>query len=163
MIDYKKEAEELYKEIIGKIKYKPMVYKSIDGFKILSKGQLLDRKFAIISRYGDYPAAYVSMKETEKSISTHYEVDYDIDVHGRDIWYNNMGAYWDKSDNDYYISWRYVCRGDFCGCNLHHKDNDKKWTTEEIIKDVIYVILQLNDCEWIDVSEPKYAYRLKSE
>ena len=163
MIDYRKEAEELYKEIIGKIKYKPMVYKSIDDFKILSKGQLLDRKFVIISRYGDYPAAYVSMKETEKSISTHYEVDYDIDVHGRDIWYNNMGAYWDKSDNDYYIWWNYCNYGYFCGSDFYHKDNEKKWTTEEIIKDVIYVILQLNDCEWIDVSKPKYAYRLKSE
>ena len=68
--------------MVRKIKYKPMVYKSTDDFKILSKGQLLDRKFAIISRYGDYPAAYVSMKEIEKTISTHYEVDYDIDVHG---------------------------------------------------------------------------------
>lgn len=149
MINYRKEAEELYKEIIRKIKYKPMVYKHIDDFKILSKGQILDRKFAIISRYGDYPAAYVSMKETEKSISLHYAVDYDIDVYGRTI-YNNRGAYWDKSDNDYYIWWNY--------CN-----NEKKWTTEEIIKDVIYVILQLNDCEWVDISEPKYAYRLKSE
>lgn len=167
MIDYKKEAEELYKEIIGKIKYKPMVYKSTDDFKILSQGQILDRKFAIISRYGDYPAAYVSMKPTEKSISTHYEVDYDIDVHGRDIWYNNMGAYWDKPDdkpdNDYYIGWDYCDYGDFRGNDFYHKENDKKWTTEEIIKEVIYVILQLNDCEWVDVSEPKYAYRLKSE
>ena len=140
-----------------------MVYKRIDDFKILSKGQLLDGKFAIIGRFGDYPAAYVSMKPTEKSISTHYEVDYDIDVHGRDIWYNNKGAYWDKSDNDYYIGWKYSGDGDFCGSDFYHKDNEKKWTTEEIIKDVIYVILQLNDCEWVDVSEPKYAYRLKSE
>ena len=161
MIDYRKEAEELYKEIIGKIKYKPMVYESIDDFEILSKGQLLDRKFAIISRFGDYPAAYVSMKPTEKSISTHYEVDYDIDVHGGDI--DIISAYWDKSDNDYYIWWDYTDDGDFCGSDFYHKDNEKKWTTEEIIKDVIHVILQLNDCERIDVSKPKYAYRLKSE
>lgn len=161
MIDYRKEAEELYKEIIGKIKYKPMVYKSTDDFEILSKGQILDRKFAIISRYGDYPAAYVSTKEIEKSISTHYEVDYDIDVHGGNTYI--VSAYWDKSDNDYYIGWNYTGDGDFLGCYFYHKDNEKKWTTEEIIKDVIYVILQLNDCEWVDVSEPKYAYRLKSE
>ena len=162
MIDYRKEAEEIYKEIIGKIKYKPMVYKSIDDFKILSKGQLLDRKFAIISRYGDYPAAYVSMKPIEESISMHYEVDYDINVHGGDI--DITRAYWDKSaDNDYYIGWYYRDYGDFRGNDFYHKDNEKKWTTEEIIKDVIYVILQLNDCEWVDVSKPKYAYRLKSE
>ena len=161
MIDYRKEAEELYKEIIGKIKYKPMVYKHIDDFKILSKGQILDRKFAIISRYGDYPAAYVSMKEIEKTISTHYEVDYDIDVHSGNTYI--VSAYWDKSDNDYYIGWNYTDDGDFLGCDFYHKENDKKWTTEEIIKEVIYVILQLNDCEWVDVSEPKYAYRLKSE
>ena len=174
MIDYRKEAEELYKEIIGEIKYKPMVYKStvedkpiayyksVGDFEILSKGQILDRKFAIISRHGgSYPAAYVSVKEIEKSISTHYEVDYDIDVHGGDI--DITRAYWDKSDGDYYIGWDYRDYGDFRGNDFYHKDNEKKWTTEEIIKDVIYVILQLNDCEWVDVSEPKYAYRLKSE
>lgn len=161
MIDYRKEAEELYKEIIGEIKYKPMVYESTDDFEILSKGQLLDRKFAIISRYGDYPTAYVSLKEIEKSISTHYAVEYDIDVHGGVTFCED--PYWDKSDNDYYIGWDYAHYYDFCGCDFYHKDNQKKWTTEEIIKEVIYVILQLNDCEWIDVSEPKYAYRLKSE
>lgn len=159
MIDYKKEAEELYKEIIGKIKYKPMVYKTIDDFEILAKGELLGRKFAIISRYGDYPAAYVSLKEIEKSISTHYAVEYDIDVHGGVTFCED--PYWDKSDNDYYIGWGYSYYDDFCGCDFYHKDNEKKWTTEEIIKEVIYVILQLNDCEWVDVSEPKYVYKLK--
>ena len=159
MIDYRKEAEELYKEIIGKIKYKPMVYESTEYYEILSKGQLLGRKFAIIGRFGDYPAAYVSMKPIEESISMYYEVDYDIDVHGGDI--DITRAYWDKLDNDYYIGWDYRDYGDFRGNDFYHKENDKKWTTEEIIKEVIYVILQLNDCEWVDVSEPKYVYKLK--
>lgn len=161
MIDYRKEAEELYKEIIGKIEYKPMVYESTEYYEILSKGQILDRKFAIISRFGDYPAAYVSLKEIEKSISTHYEVDCDINVHGGFTFYGE--PYWDKSDNDYYIGWDYAHYYDFCGCDFYHKDNEKKWTTEEIIKEVIYSILQLNNCEWVDVSEPKYVYKLKSE
>ena len=109
---------------------KEMEYKYKREMTILDSGVYRGRKYFIIS-LGTHPCAYVEF---------HHELKRDSDLwcktpcHGG-ITYDDY-AYWDKNDGTYYIGWDYAHLGDY----LPFRDNDKKWTTQEILENVKEVI-----------------------
>ena len=115
---------------------------------ILDSGIYQGRKYAIVN-LGTHPTAYVSLTEDEENFSTDYN-DYGcINVHG-DFTYCDT-SYW-NDDDSIYIGWDYAHCCDYC--SYYEKANtplrnNKKWTTQEILEDVHYVINQMDNCEII--------------
>lgn len=114
---------------------------------ILDEGDYKDHHYVIIN-LGTHPVAYAEVKRTPSDL---FKISTDlIDVHGCVTYAGD--AHWNKEDKRPYIGWDYAHCGDYYGADelvkhLIHLDfpmpEDKKWTTEEILKDVHSVIEQL--------------------
>ncbi|MBR5304873.1 MAG: hypothetical protein IKU37_08635 [Candidatus Gastranaerophilales bacterium] len=128
---------------------KQMEYKSEMTMEILESGTYKGFDYKVVS-YGTHPCCYVSIRP-EIAI---YKVDYDndkmfqIDCHGG-LSYSNFRDFGDGKK--WYIGWDYNHVNDYFGIYEHYffeefKPNhikDKRWTTEEMKTECIYVIEQI--------------------
>ena len=142
---------------------KEMIYQKEHIVDVLHSGKYRGRKFAILN-LGTHPTAYVELKEQELLRSKSYN-DYDLSVHGGFTFLNK--SYWDDNDTSIYIGWDYAHSGDYAG---YYTSDDWHWactlnqyTTEQIFQDVMSVIEQFEEAEWIDVSEPHYILKVKED
>jgi hypothetical protein len=127
---------------------KEMKYQKERIFDVLHKGNFKGYLFCIMS-LGTHPCAYIQLKESHKYYKSHYD-GIPINCHGgltfasTDFHFNpvyNPDVWW--------IGWDYTHIGDYTGYNELFKisplskDNDKRWTTEEIFEEIKNVIEQL--------------------
>lgn len=98
---------------------------------------------------GTHPCAYIDVTETELN-----SVDYcniDVACHGGLTYSRQYLATVDKKG--WFIGWDYAHYGDFVGYEMLYPDlqsNDKKWTTEKVVKeckDVIDRVIELLESE----------------
>lgn len=132
-------------------KIKPMVYQTERKVELLCKREYKDYNYYILN-LGTHPTAYIEIpKENKlygKGYNEIYDMGYDIDVHGGLTYSDNelMGV---KSES-WFIGWDYAHAGDYMGfykkmdLRLEYL-RDKKWTTEEIIKECEHAIDQIID------------------
>ena len=141
---------------------KEMIYGYDREKEILYKGEYRGRKFAIVSM-GIHPNAYVELKEKEVQKSKSYD-DYDLDVHGGFTYLGN--AHWDEEDKLTYIGWDYAHYGDYSGLwEEFHPINfyARKWTTEEIFREVKNVIEQFKKAKWIKGVKDNYTLKIEED
>ena len=122
-------------------------YKVTDKMVLLTKGEYKGHKFAIID-FGKYPVAYVESKFTDIAIGDcDDERLMNITAHGGVTFYDR--CYWDDS-KDLYIGWDYGHYGDYIamqGIDFDILRDNHKWTTPEILTDVVMVIEALAEKE----------------
>lgn len=115
---------------------------------ILDKGNYEKFNYVIVS-YGTHPCCYISIPQKHKFFEKNYD-DIDIDCHGGLTFsdYRDFGC-----GLKYYIGWDYAHFNDYIGyyeldClrdSPFNHDDDKRWTTEELLEDVKKVIEQLKE------------------
>lgn len=122
-----------------------MIYTTKRKIEILDSGYCLGLLYYILS-LGAYPCAYVRIPQEHEF----YKKDFgsiDIDVHGgltysRDyLWVSE-----NQRVEGWFIGWDYAHYGDYLGFVKFYSidiNQDKKWTTEEIYKDVKEVCYQV--------------------
>lgn len=115
---------------------------------LVKSGMCYNFKYYILN-LGTHPTAYVELPVTNYYYSKSIE-DIDIEVHGG-ITYSCSYLYLPKVKltNSWFIGWDYANLGDFMGYYgwsypTHiFRNRGKKWTSEEIMQDVINVCQQL--------------------
>lgn len=138
---------------------KPMIYGKRRQVEILHSGEYEGRHFYICS-IGTHPTAYVSLTDKEVERSRDYD-DYDLEVHGGFTYLSNSnrdGLF----DGRYYLGWDYGHSGDYMGYYSETFGcifDAHRWTTEEVFEEVKSVIEQLNNAEWVDVTEPHWVLK----
>lgn len=141
---------------------KEMEYKTERNIEILHSGEYDGRKFAILST-GYHPTAYVELKPEELNKSNKYS-DYDLDVH---CGFTYLGvAHWDDTDKTMYIGWDYAHYGDYSGLwEEFHPINfyARKWTTEEIFREVKNVIEQFKKAKWVKDTKDNYTLKIEED
>lgn len=127
---------------------KKMEYSSEDILDILAQGTCFNFQFYIIN-YGTHPCCYVVIPKEHKLYNKHYD-DIDIYCHGG-LTYSRNGLI-DLVNDDWVIGWDYAHYGDYNG--MFEKDfpklneNTHKYTTLELLNDVIDVYRQLKVVEY---------------
>lgn len=132
---------------------KPMIYKSKPEFDVLDEG-ICDGYHYIIVSYGTHPCAYVEIPESHKYYGCEYINFPDINCHGG-LTYSSKGFVREIEESGeiftrdgYYIGWDYNHYGDYSvSMALFGMLGEKRWTTEEIFKEVVSVIKQLRERE----------------
>lgn len=126
---------------------KQMEYKPEMTMEILESGTYKGFVYKVVS-YGTYPCCYVSIRP-EIAI---YKIDYDnekmfqIDCHGG-LTFSDFRDFGDGKQ--WYIGWDYGHCSDYNGMFEHEIMKDfqciygKRWTTEEMKTECIYVIEQI--------------------
>lgn len=115
---------------------KEMIYSDKRKDEILEQGCYKGYKYVILN-LGTHPTAYVENKLHVDSYADDKLTD--IDVHGG---FTYLGQRLFRcGDATEYIGWDYAHWDDFCG--FAPEVGGKRWTTEEIQKDVFMVIDQL--------------------
>ena len=119
-----------------------MIYKSTQEREVLERGKYKGYEFEIIS-YGTHPCAYVCVPVGHPFYEKPYD-EVDVDCHWG-LTYSQRGT-----DGKWWIGWDYAHCDDYGGMSLLYAsmgyafdDNGKKWTTDEILKEVFEVIDQL--------------------
>lgn len=128
---------------------KEMEYNTEPKIDILAQGKTYDYYFYIIS-YGTHPCCYIAIPEGKPF----YQDDkcFDLIVHGgityaRDKLHNLIT----KKDNMWVVGWDYMHSGDYNG--IFEKDcpdllkGTHKWTTKELLAEVIDAIKQIKEKE----------------
>lgn len=129
--------------LINKEKMKPMKYRKERILENLYSDTYRGFNFYIMS-FGTHPTAYVEIPISHKYYRLSYkDIENQIDVHGG-LTYSSSNLMISDSGGikkSWFIGW------DYSHCTDYYPDlNDgKKWTTEEMIEDCIYVINQLFD------------------
>ena len=129
---------------------KEMNYGSKRKKEVLDTGTCFGLFYWILN-LGTYPTAYVKIPESHKYWLKDYS-DIDIEVHGG-LTYSK--DYLNISENQkiegWFIGWDYAHFGDYVGYEEHvpsrYRTGGKKWTTEEIQKEVYDVCYQLKNIE----------------
>lgn len=126
---------------------KEMTYTPTRETELLDAGLYNGIEYLIIS-YGTHPCAYIKVPRDNKYFGVDYN-DVPLYVHGGltyggDLAYLNADIEPIINNSDYWLGWDYAHGGDFVGydlaLNLPFKSNDKKWTTDEIVRQVIQAI-----------------------
>ena len=128
---------------------KEMIYGN-NQFEILDMGTYKGKDYVIISMMGYHPCAYV-----HSNYDYTFKYEYDSPAHCGFTFYGSL-SHWKHKDtldeetkqffNRCFIGWDYGHAGDYHGgCSFF--EDDKKWTTEEILENVKEVI------EWIRKKE----------
>jgi len=121
---------------------RPMIYQKDRKYEILHKDKYKKYNYFILN-LGTHPTAYIEIPEGHKLFGKHYDDIY-INVHGG-LTYSEDDLLGIKSKS-WFIGWDYAHAGDYMGYEELFgfiNPNDKKWTTEEIIKDCKNVIEQI--------------------
>lgn len=122
---------------------KKMLYSKDSKREVLHTGYCLGLLFYIMN-LGLHPTAYVKIPKNHKIDEN------EIDVHGG-ITYSREGLWINENQqiDGYFIGWDYAHYGDYCGYEELLPKNirigGKKWTTEEIFKDVKDVCYQIQE------------------
>lgn len=148
----------MIKDYIKKTKFRlnieDMEYSGKSIEKVLAEGRYQNYHF-IVMNLGTHPTAYVEIPRTHKYFGKHYD-DIDIYVHGGLTFARSQFR---KKKNSWFIGWDYAHCGDYYGFDEEFQrqfpelinSNDKKWTTVEILKDVINVINQLEEANYENI------------
>ena len=124
---------------------KKMIYTKERGVLILDKGETKRFKWVIINR-GTHPTAYIGIPKTHPYYNKPYDT-IDIRCHGgltfaeKDFNFNPIDV-----KNIWWVGWDYSHGDDYAGYFDENKQIGKgrKWTTDEIRKEVMNVIKQLS-------------------
>lgn len=121
---------------------KQMVYSNRHKADRLHSGVHRGIDFVILS-LGSHPTAYVRIPETHEWYKKDY-MDIDIDCHGG-LTFASTGVSKDvKTKDGWWVGWDYAHDGDFSGYGTPWGTAyDKKYSTEEIFRDVKEVIEQV--------------------
>ena len=138
-------------------KIKPMIYQTERKTELLHADKYKNYKYYILN-LGIHPTAYIAIPKGHKLYGQEYNDIYDIcdiDVHGGLTYsdHNLMGI----NSEDWFIGWDYAHAGDYMGFyedfnkweinTLNSLHDDKKWTTEEMIKECENAIEQIIELE----------------
>lgn len=115
---------------------------------ILAYGEIDDRHFFILNVGGNHPTAYVEVFDETTNIDN-------IDVHGGITFGPESLSYVKKGCQDVdekvknaldytYIGWDYAHLGDYTASTLFPEEDNKKWSVDEILDDVMKVLDQLD-------------------
>lgn len=131
---------------------KEMKYTFERRIEILEHGTCFELFYWIVS-YGTHPCAYIMIPQNNKYFLKDCE-EIDIDVHGG-LTYSDEYLPFETKRNDnkaWYIGWDYAHYGDYMGYEekvpKDFRNGGKKWTTEEIkreVRKVCYKIRRLGD------------------
>jgi len=127
-----------------------MIYTKDRQDKILYQGTFKGIDFVIYS-FGTHPVAYVRIPENHKYYNTsHMNINDNSPAHGGFTYTGSLSHIVKNNPSiksGFYYGWDYSHYDDFSGFDLMYplelQSGGKKWTTEEIYKDVIEVI------EWL--------------
>lgn len=127
---------------------KEMEYKKHNGeinFEILDKGQEKGIYWWIVS-YGSHPCAYLAIKKRHEFFGKD-TIDINLPVHGG-ITYSKSDYHFNPiclGDDFWIIGWDYAHYRDYS--TIFNNNQDKKWTIEEIKKEVMLAIEELEKVE----------------
>ena len=143
-------SSKLYEESSTNIK--EMQYQATEKIEVLATGYFFGLLYYILN-LGTHPTAYIKIPESSnllKNKKNMYELD--IDVHGG-ITYAREYLYIseNKKIDGYFIGWDYAHYGDYAGYEemlpLELRTGGKKWTTQEILKEVKEACYQIVTAE----------------
>ena len=129
---------------------KEMIYQAESKTEILDTGYCLGLLYYIMN-LGMHPTAYVRIPENHRYYKKDMD-EIDIDVHGG-ITYSSDHLYIENNQKleGWFIGWDYAHYGDYAGYEeklpKELQTGGKKWTTEEIFKEVKSVCYQLQKTE----------------
>lgn len=131
---------------------KEMIYKTEQKREVLDSGYCMGFSYYILS-LGSHPTAYVEIPVNHILYGKYYieieDMGIDIDVNGgltysRDYLFLENG----KELKGWFIGWDYNHCSDYSGLfNFRPSNELKKWTTEEIQKEVMNVCYQLKELQ----------------
>ena len=127
---------------------KEMEYSEKIKREVLDTGYCLGFLYYIMN-LGTYPTAYIKIPKDNKYYGKNMR-EIDLEVHGG-VTYSKEGI--NISENQkiegWFVGWDYAHYGDYTGFDLlfpeHLRTGGKKWTTEEIYKEVQQACYQLNE------------------
>lgn len=132
---------------------KEMVYSTEAKREVLDSGYCLGFFYYIIN-LGFFPTAYIRIPESHIVYGKHYD-DIEINVHGG-LTYSKDHLYVENEQRieGWFIGWDYGHCGDYAGYyeRMGIVSDEKKWTTEEIKREVTEACYQLNCLEGKEVS-----------
>lgn len=131
-----------------------MVYSEKRKIEVLDTGEYLGYTYYIMN-LGTHPTAYVKVpnKLIKKFKEYEYSFEIPIEVHGGITYFREFLMISEEVENKgYFIGWDYAHAGDYAGyyaTSMFRKyfEDDKKWTTQEILEDVKDVCKQLKEME----------------
>lgn len=129
---------------------KEMIYDKHLERLLLDSGSCYGYNYFILN-LGTHPTAYVEIPVTSKLYNKHYD-DINIDVHGGLTYSADHLDIGDDVLKGWFIGWDYAHYNDYLGFEDFYlkefKRNSKKWTTEEIQKEVYSVCKQLRRIDY---------------
>ena len=129
---------------------KEMIYDKHLERLLLDSGSCCGYNYFILN-LGTHPTAYVEIPVTSKLYNKHYD-DINIDVHGGLTYSADHLDIGDDVLKGWFIGWDYAHYNDYLGFEDFYlkefKRNSKKWTTEEIQKEVYSVCKQLRRIDY---------------
>lgn len=119
-----------------------MKYQATRKVEILEKGYYMGLLYYILN-LGTHPTAYIRVPKDNKLYGKEIE-QIDINVHGG-ITYSEEGLYIKDGQviEGWFIGWDYGHYGDYLGFEETYRTGRKKWTTEEIKREVCNACYQL--------------------
>lgn len=127
-----------------------MIYKDYNGnAQILKEGTYEGYHYLILS-LGSHPCAYVELPKNHKYYGLNYD-EIPIECHGGLTYSDLEGVIFPKTNENhrdgFWIGWDYAHLGDCYYSMLMPASSSvgKRWTTEEIFKEVKEVIKQLKE------------------
>lgn len=97
----------------------------------------------VLNNGGSHPCAYVVLHKGHIFNGVPYE-EIPINCHGGLTYGYNQLIGVKLEDGEYVIGWDYAHFGDYQAC-MFEPDNEKKWTTSEIVDEVVDVCRQLRE------------------
>lgn len=120
--------------------YKDMVYGARKPGEILAEGTKDEYTFKVISQ-GTHPCGYVSVPSNHPLHEKLDLLESYIDCHGGITFDGSIEKF---GMTEYYIGWDYAHSGDYLGADFgFNSEDDRKYTTLEVIEECLYVIGQL--------------------
>lgn len=108
----------------------------------LAEGQVGEYKWTVLS-LGTHPCGYVAVPENHPFYEKQYwEIDDQIEVHGGLTFGGRL-----QGSNDYWFGWDYAHAGDYTGYATFGTNDEKRWTTQEIVDECLNVIKQFQKYE----------------
>lgn len=123
---------------------KPMIYSEKfydfnpmnERRELLAEGEINGYNYWIVS-YQTHPCAYIELPVGHEFFGkTMYECER-IHVHGGVTF--SQSSLWDLVNDSWVIGWDYAHNGDYTS----YVQDGHKWTTQEILCEVVYVVRQL--------------------